>query len=71
MRFFTFGHFYQSDQFLVIMIFEDKKLVLWPIFGKNDQSLIKITEDEKLLYKWAHAGSEIFSPSQWTGMKLI
>ena len=42
MWFFTFGHFYQSDQFLAIMTdFEDKKLVVWPIFGKNDQNLIK------------------------------
>ena len=49
MWFFTFGNFYQSDQFFVIMSdFEDKQLVVWPIFGKNDQNLIRITKNKKL-----------------------
>ena len=46
MWFFTFGHFYQSDQFLVIMTdFEDKKLV---VNFRVKMTMIKITEDEKL-----------------------
>ena len=45
--FFIFGHFYQ-----VLVIFTK---VVWPIFGKNDQNLIKITKNFYHFTKnWPH-----------------